>query len=668
MIVFVLDNAQTPFTQTNESLQTFLFNTVCSFLQDPTSGFDDDVDFRSRFLTRQRRAVNPANIDLGNAFLSLRPRLLSQSLSNIPGASDLHLEGKESKHLVVSNVQVKRLVEGFVQKDSQGWIKCSVAFSRDAPRNDMNDDVTIGELQRLFPVKDGGGIAQVFQKGGPVAFLKYGGGSSRTEPMCSKVKIVAGDLVKERAGVAPVQVENAVLDGKDEYTFVGFVTKQEVVGGGPHWQLDQGNRIALKLTRDTDRTLMLIAAVGGGNLKYDKLASLSENQDKGIVFYTVHTSILPYFSASQVNKRVVRGKAQGFIVGFFVRQAIACCVNAVVGKEFDETVVVHMDKMIERETPGVRGGAQVTGQSSQLYIACTRSSGPLEVVGKQEALTCFSGGFFPMSPAYVSSHRERAARKGFVEAYVKEGNTVGGGGCENTVRLCFASGLADAERFIAVTGLGEDAGAAVDVALRLVTMCVFSNDSMLTSWLYANKVADMKLLKLINEVTFAIRDGIRSDWTTLTESGATRMDMAVLLGITYCRGVEATIQSLVADDVCWGVAEVIQPPRLPSPVAVKVEVSSYSGSGSMADPLVHVGEGGDDGASVVDKYTGEGRSEHDPITFVDSDSDDDFLLLQPISSLSGESAEVLGGESSEMKQNESRKRGRDEVADEEFHG
>ncbi|GMI28901.1 hypothetical protein TrRE_jg13523, partial [Triparma retinervis] len=154
--------------------------------------------------------------------------------------------------------------------------------------------------------------------------------------MCLKVKIVAGDLVKERAGVAPVQVENAVLDGKDEYTFVGFVTKQEVVGGGPHWQLDQGNRIALKLSRDTDRTMMLIAAVGGGNHKYDKRASLLENQGKGIVFYTVHTSILPYFSASQVNKRVVRGKSQGFIVGFFVRQAVACCVNAVVGKEFDE--------------------------------------------------------------------------------------------------------------------------------------------------------------------------------------------------------------------------------------------------------------------------------------------------------------------------------------------
>ncbi|GMI21551.1 hypothetical protein TrRE_jg7975, partial [Triparma retinervis] len=209
VIVFVLDNAQTPFTQTNESLQTFLFNTVCSLLQDPTSGFDDDVDFRSRFLTRQRRAVNPANIALGDAFLSLRPRFLEQALSKIPGASDLHLEGKESKHLVVSNVQVK---------------------------------------------------------------------------------IVAGDLVKERTGVAPVQVENAVLDGKDEYTFVGFVTKQEVVGGGPHWQLDQGNRIALKLTRDKDRTMMLIAAVGGGNHKYDKLASLLENQGKGIVFYTVHTS------------------------------------------------------------------------------------------------------------------------------------------------------------------------------------------------------------------------------------------------------------------------------------------------------------------------------------------------------------------------------------------
>ncbi|GMI21594.1 hypothetical protein TrRE_jg1497 [Triparma retinervis] len=146
------------------------------------------------------------------------------------------------------------------------------------------------------------------------------------------------------------------------------------------------------------------------------------------------------------------------------------------------------------------------------------------------------------------------------------------------------------------------------------------------------------------------------------------------------------IQSLVADDVCWGVAEVIQPPRLPSPVAVKVEGSSYSGSGSMADPLVHVGEGGDDGASEVDTYTGGGRSVHDPITFADSDSDDDNLLsspfdtprvtntaldgsmLQPLSSLSGDSAEVLDGESSEMNQNDSRKRGREEDADEEFHG
>ena len=106
----------------------------------------------------------------------------------------------------------------------------------------------------------------------------------------------------------------------------------------------------------------------------------------------------------------------------------------------------------------------------------------------------------------------------------------------------------------------------------------------------------------------------------------------------------------------------------------------------MADPLVHVGEGGDDGASVVDKYTGEGRSELDPITFVDSDSDDDFPLsspldtprvtntalygsmLQPMSSVSADSAEGLGGESSEMKQNDSRKRGREEDADEEVHG